>query len=206
MRITIDRVNLWAKNSCPKWCKNKKKRDFYRLLIHLVVRQAERLPIQLENKRHSLAGEFWYNTYPWPYVSPEFADWEEIYTGEDRTLVTDESGCIVKHDTSYIAWKIRETTGYWPMETAFTKFSTLHWMRFLGNSDYKELAEKPSPGGKYVGIYPAEMGETVAFWYEATRMYEGLKDHKTVIVSTYRDKEFKLYRLNPSILTWVKIK
>ena len=205
MKITISKVNKWARLSCPKWCKNPTARNVCRSMYQAVVLSANRMPEMKELSEKSLAGEYWCNSYPWPYRHPDFADWPEEY-GSANSLVLDFCGFIVKHDTSYIAWKIYEATGWWPEKTLLLKFSDLDFIRYLSASGYDELAQKPSPGNKFVGIYPAEKDECLVVWYETTEKPEPPHPNKNVVVSTYFNKEYKIYLVDPDKITWIKIK
>ena len=206
MRITIEDANKWAKNSCPRYCDKKALRKFNRTMYLTVAESFLRTPVQKEVMKKTLAGEYWYNSYPWPFCHSEFANWPEHWSKKYYSLVTDLSGCIVKHDTSYIAWKIREFTGLWPEKTDLIRLTHFDWIQFLAKSDYCELAMVPEPGHKYVGIYPEEKSETVAVWYETTEPDKKKHPGKPVIVTTYLDKEFKILRVKPEKFTWVKIK
>jgi hypothetical protein len=148
----------------------------------------------------TLAGKYWCNSYPWPYCHSEFANWPEFLD----SLVTDRCGFIVKHDTSYIAWKLRELTGEWPKKADLIRFTQFDWIQYLADLGYYELARHPRARRKFIGIYPSGSEETAAVWYEVAKPDEKHKD-KPVIVTTYLDKEFKILRVNPDNLTWVKI-
>ena len=206
MRVTIEDVNKWAMNSCPRYCNSKARRSFYQTLYLTVVESFIKTPMQKEITEETLAGKYWCNSYPWPYCQPEFANWPEHHSKQYYSLVTDLSGCIVKHDTSYIAWKIREATGEWPTETDKIKFTEFDWILFLANSGFHEIAEAPKRKHKYVGVYSTNQKETVGVWYEKAELNEQEYKGKPIIVTTYLDKEFKVLRVNPKKFTWVKIK
>ncbi len=205
MRVTIDDANKWAKNSCKKWCKNKTIREFNRMLYLSVALAVCNFPQQKELIKKSLSGAYWCNSYPWPYVHPDFANWEEDEHEDTCTLVTDVCGCVVKHDTSYIAWKIYEATGSWPAKTNLNRFNEVDWLKFLAESDYCKLLTEPTPDIKCVGIFPSGAEETIAVWYETTEDAPPPHLDKTAIVSTYIEKEFKILRINPDTVTWIKI-
>ena len=206
MKITIDDFNEWAKQSCMKWCKDERTRSFNKMLYLSATKTLCRTTRQKELSEKTLAGEYWCNSYPLPFVHPKFANWEEKYHGVNCSLVTDPSGCIVKHDTSYIAWKIHELAGKWPKETSLKRFSEINWLDFLAESGYNKITMEPTPGEKFIGIYPSsEEEETIAFWYETTELSAPPHEKKTAIVTTYLEKEFKILRINPNKLTWVKI-
>ncbi len=207
MKITIERVNKWAKMSCPRYCSSKTKRSLCKALYLAAVETSIKTPAQAEITEETLAGKYWCDSYPWPFYLPEFANWPEHHSEKYYSLVTDHSGCIVKHDTSYIAWKIRELTGSWPEKTDLIKFTYDDWIQFLANSGYSEIRTALKRGHKYVGIYTAsKQKRTIAVWYEVSKPDMDNHRDKPIIVTTYLNKEFKALRVRPQDFTWVKIK
>lgn len=207
MKVTIEDVNKWAKNSCPRYCSSKTKRSFYEALYLAVVESFIKSPLQKELSEETLSGDFRCNSYPWPFCHADFANWPEHHSQKYYSLVTDRSGCIVKHDTSYIAWKIREVTGSWPEKTEKIKFTYSDWIQFLANSGYSYISTTPKRHHKYVGIYESpKEEETVAVWFEVSKPDWENHGDKPVIVTTYLDKKFKVLRVRPQKFTWVKIK
>lgn len=207
MKVTIEKANEWAMMSCSRWCKSRRIRDFNRGLYLALVESVYKIPELKQYSEKSLSGDYRTNSYPWPFVHPNFANWEENYDTRDCTLVLDRSGCVVKHDTSYIAWKIYESTGKWPRKTSKTIISDLDWLKFLSKSGYCEMAKEPIPGHKYVGIYPIDNNISVGLWYEATTSNPKSKqEDKNTIVSTYIQKKFAVFQINSEKATWIKIK
>ena len=207
MKVTIEKANEWAMMSCSRWCKSRRIRDFNRGLYLALVETAYKIPELKKYSEKSLAGDYQTNSYPWPFVHPDFANWEEEYNAKDCTLVLDRSGCIVKHDTSYIAWKIYESTGEWPRKTSKSIICDLDWIKFLSKSGYHEMADEPIPGHKYVGIYPIDKNLSVGLWYETTISdLEPGQENENIIVSTYIQKRYTVIRINSEKVSWIKIK
>ena len=139
------------------------------------------------------------DTYPWPYAHPRFADWKE----EKGALVYDPSGSVVKHSTSYCAWKIFELTGKWPNANKEFHLEAKNWQYFLEQAGYTGLTVGPEPGHHYVVINPHDGEEGMVFWLEGQRA--GCMD---LIVSTYRDKHYSVEAIKPDKIgyyIWVRI-
>lgn len=202
MTLTLKQVNNFARYSCSKWCPNRAlrrhNRELYRAAAETYWRSEKH---QVLIGRYK-SGERKLDTYPWPYCDPGFADWKECNRDDSYTLISDQSGFVVKHCTSYVAWKIFETTGEWPQRKAKRTYHAQDWVRFLSDAGYKTVVEKPSGDGYYVGVNPrkGDYGEVV--WYE----YPNYVVDNLVYVSTYRKKQY-VYEIElVDMYTWVKIK
>ncbi|MBR3236540.1 hypothetical protein IKF92_02595 [Candidatus Saccharibacteria bacterium] len=140
------------------------------------------------------------DTYPLPYSHPDFANWEEDNSKEDYSLVPDQSNCVVKHDTSYVAYKIYEATGSWPQKKTKEEIDAKNWGQFLKEAGYETIVEKPIKNGYFVGINPDKGEHGIVVWYEGT-LIDG-----SVITTTYKNKTYTINKENPSDFIWIKIK
>lgn len=162
-------------------------------------------------KKQNLAGKGEIvDTYPWPFCTDWFADWEESSKKECYSLVADHAGFVVKHSTSYCAWKISELTGFWPVRPRYmVDCSAAHWHRLLFHNNYRHTVKRPEPGRHYVGIMPShyEYGEVV--WFEGFKdgfSYDKENDTGSFIIfSTYRDKKFFIGAAPAAWYIWVEI-
>lgn len=203
----LDQVNEWARKSCPKWNKNRLTRKLNR------------------NRYQNAAEKFWEgsnfqavinfykevdhhtNTYPWPYRDDLFANWKEDDSPEGYSLITDQSNCVIRHSTSYCAWKIFEATGTWPQKTSKERLDAKDWQQFLAEAGYTEVLENPdelsseqNPENRYVGIYPSYGEWGLVVWYEEPH------ENNSIWVSSYVDRCYSYFETYPDLYTWVKIK
>jgi len=154
------------------------------------------------------------NTYPWPYVDPRFANWEENDQTGDCTLVTDPAGFVVRCSTSYVVWKIRELTGRWPKaRSAGTIYHAKNWRSFLAMNGYCDSYEKPFEDidGYYVGIIPEEGEFGQLLWYEYAQLevpeYACARVMR-IVCSTYAQRKYEVRNLSideAREIMWVKI-
>lgn len=207
--LDLDQVNHCAKMSCPKWNRNKMSRRFHRQQYR---RAAITWAKSLEGRRCASSNSIFHNvdTYPWPYRDPYFANWEEDDSDEGYNLISDQSGCVVKYSTSYCAWKIFETTGAWPQKTSGERLDAKCWVQFLVEAGYPEIvpnliddfyarrSDAVSPC--YVGIKPDEGEWGLTVWFE-----ELDSEFNQVFVSSYVDKRYKAWWIDPYEYIWVKI-
>ena len=150
------------------------------------------------------------DTYPWPYREPWFADWEESDNKENYSLVGDHAGFIVKHSTSYCAWKINELTRSWPdRPRCMIDCSAAHWHRLLFHNGYRNTVKRPEPGKNYIGIAPDRglYGEVV--WFEGFDDGSSVdRENDTggkIVYTTYRDKTFVVGVAPAEWYIWVEI-
>ena len=113
--------------SCPAWNSSKHPNSLFSRLIGNKIHQVSRRHYR---KLYRKAAEDWWmgttgrqtiaqyksgyhgvNTYPYPYCDNRFADWPESDNPKTYNLISDQSGCVIKYATSYVAWKIFEETG-----------------------------------------------------------------------------------------------
>ncbi|MBQ6130414.1 hypothetical protein IJI72_01855 [Candidatus Saccharibacteria bacterium] len=150
------------------------------------------------------AGELQLNTYPWPYRDPGFANWTENDTPGSYTLISDPSGCVVRHSTSYCAYKIRELTGFWPKRLSNTRFDAKHWQQFLAEAGYAETLPSgvvPTLWKHYVGIDPQRGAYGLVVWFEGySGNYPG-----SVQVSTYLNQKYLFISEDWKKYLWVEI-
>ena len=150
------------------------------------------------------------DTYPWPYRESWFADWEETDKKECYSLVGDHAGFIVKHSTSYCAWKINELTRSWPERPkCMHDCSAAHWHRLLFLNGFRNTVKRPSPGRHYIGIMPSHYDHGEVVWFEGYKDgFSCEKENDTdgfIIFSTYRDKKFFVGAAPAEWYIWVEI-
>ena len=196
--MKIGEVNSWARKSCTKWNKNRLLRKVNRDKYRNAAKKYWEGPGKKLTESYE-SGEI-IDTYPWPYSDPEFANWEEDDDSDNYTLISDQSLCVVKYATSYCAWKIFEATGAWPQKTSAERLDAYRWVQFLGEAGYNTMTPRPSDGHRYVGINPGISEWGLVAWFE-----KELEDGN-VLVSSYVDKCYKAWPVDPNSYYWVLIK
>ncbi len=196
----LEEVNKFAKRSCPAWndfrLSRRRNRNKYRDAALEYYNSDQHQKLVSEYK----SGEYWLNTYPWPYKDPSFANWPEDGSKKGYNLISDQSGCVVKYATSYVAYKIFEEVGEWPQKTSSERLDAKRWVQFLSEAGYKELVDRPEDGHHYVGVKPDEGEWGVVVWFE-----KAIFDDDAAIVSTYSQKSFETRFVPFSDFTWVRI-
>lgn len=147
------------------------------------------------------------NTYPWPYSDPKFAPWEEDDQPETYTLVSDPAGFVIRRSTSYVAWKIFELTGRWPLERGDEGkiFHAKYWQEFLALNGYNKVVAQPERGRHYVGIIPSEGEFGQVVWFEGLSPLS-CSDLPIYTVSTYTDFKYQTnYNYDAKKAIWVEI-
>lgn len=195
--ILIFIANLLARLSVDRWNKIRVLRGICRKAyqgmgeIYLWWRR-----VRPQKKPFGMADSWWefiQNTYPWPYVSEDFANWpEEAITGR-YTLISDPSGFVVKHCTSYCAWKIRELTGQWlPHPHDGKIYHAKDWQSYLALNGYDQVLPQPVQDCRAVGIIPDEGEFGQVLWYE--RSFTSMIDDEFAghLCSTYTDHKHAL--------------
>lgn len=112
------------------------------------------------------------NTYPWPYVDEGFANWPPSDEKGEDALVCDPAGFVVKHCTSYCAWKIRELTGHWPkVRQSGAVYHAKDWEEFLAKNGFTKRVDTPEdePRGRFVGMCPDQGEYGQLYWFEEMR-------------------------------------
>ncbi len=161
------------------------------------------------------------DTYPWPYREKDFASWEFSDETGNYTLICDPAGFVVRHCTSYCAWKIRELTGRWPKKRSSRKmYHAKYWQEFLAENGFTVIVDSPEdrPEGCYVGI-EVDRGEYgQVYWYEKqVRDWDGLSRSRMGVAlatlemdcTTYMDGQFKSCEIEAGLakkMVWVQIK
>lgn len=192
MLVPIKIANFLAKYSCSKWNSSRIMRLVCRRLYHGLASTSlfdKDAYVSCSDIRAIR------NTYPWPYRDERFAGWPE----EKGALVSDQARMVVKHATSYCAWKIKETTGFWPNKPIIPKnpehaaeiagrprpHDAKYWGELLEAQGYRQTSPRPDDHRHYVGIDP-DFGEYgVVVWFEHLS-----NDLACVMVSSYIDKQF----------------
>ena len=210
MSFSKDYAIFLAKNSISKNQKNRVVRGLcrknYQFLAALYCAISPSF-ISLQNLQEK--GEL-VDTYPWPYREKWFADWAECGLKEGYTLVCDRAGFVIKHSTSYCAWKINELTGSWPERPrCMVSCDAKHWHQLLFHNYYRNTVKRPEAGKHYIGIAPShgEHGEVV--WFEGfddgQTVERGLDGGGKIVYSTYRDKKFTIGAAPAEWYIWVEI-
>ena len=198
MEKDVKQLNAWAKMSCARWNKNPLTRKINRKRYRNAAEDWCRSSEYKQLIRHRRNGDI-VNTYPFPYNDPEFANWEEDDTPDGYSLISDQSGCVIRYSTSYCAWKIFETTGVWPQKTSNERLDAKRWQQFLYEAGYHQICTELRIGCNYVGIDPTYGEWGLVVWVEE------LQSDK-VLVSSYVNKKFKVWTVDPKDYLWVQIK
>lgn len=171
------------------------------------------------------------DSYPPLYADQRFAPWPEQDDSKNYCLISSSDGGVIRHSTSYCAWKIFELTGAFPVRKTRRRFDAKDWVEFLAEAGYTEHAEQPIPGHHYVGIIPdeGEFGQVVWYGFSGFTEYDK-KDRalcsdiiclaqKLILPSeqagteadyfctTYENFEFKFCKIDHTRrdVTWVEI-
>ncbi len=160
------------------------------------------------------------DTYPWPYRESDFADWPEENMPGEYTLVSDPVGFVVKHPTSFCAWKIRELTGRWPQKRQpGVTYHAKNWQEFLALNGYTRVLTALTENlyGWNVGILPevGEFGDLLWYEYAMTKWDAKGENGRLAgkvtgfVCTTYRQGKF--CEVNLSLeearqIIWVKIR
>lgn len=138
------------------------------------------------------------NIYPWPYRDPTFGNYGE----EVDTLVVDQLGFVIRHSTSYCAYRLKVALGYWPKRKQRKRYDAKNWQEYLSDLGFTEVVDCPDDEHCYIGIKPdyGEFGLVV--WFEHVQYLQG---ERTVIVSTYFNNEYQRFSALPSDYTWITI-
>ena len=200
---SISTVNRWARLSCDRWNKFRLSRIIHRKLYQHAAAQFIKSNLgRLRTQQYQDSG-YYLNSYPWPYSDPDFANWPESNVTGEVTLVTDQSNFVVKHGTSYCAWKIFESTGKWPQSKTPRRFEARDWKDFLEEAGYDTIVTEPLRGHRYVGIKEHDCGiEGDVVWFEKVQDFF----HKDrVTISTYRNKKHFIGAVDPKEYLWIQI-
>lgn len=201
MLATLGTVNRWAQKSCPKWNKNRLSRKFYRFKYRQEANKYIRSKKHKRMVERYKSGETTLDTYPWPYCHQNFALWRESDDSDDYSLISDQSGCVVKYSTSYVAYKISEHTGYWPQKRSRVRLDAKDWVQFLAEAGYTTIVDTPKYNKRYVGVLrePSDYEYGLVVWYECD-----LPDGKFA-VSTYVGKRYRRMTVRAKDCIWVEI-
>lgn len=160
------------------------------------------------------------NTYPWPYVDEGFANWLPSDKEGRYTLVCDPASFVVKHCTSYCAWKIRELTGHWPKKRqSGAVYRAKDWEKFLAINGFTKRVDTPEDGprGRFVGIQPGQGEYGQLYWFEKVRypkcswVEKGIRYvHSPPVFdcTTYYEGQFANITMTKGVatgLTWVQV-
>lgn len=216
-------ANFCAKNSVSKWNSN----CFLRLLCRKGYQALGELCINAHAARAERGS--CQNTYPWPYVCEEFANWpEEADVALGYTLICDPAGFVIRRSPSYIALKMRELHGKWPKLPDGWHPHAKEWRQYLrrlgyGYRDvwsttqiinyYTILFPNLSAMQRlkllpyFVGVNPhyGEFGQL--YWLENVIEDDtGSVTVRSIVATTYEDFKFQIVNLREGDdVTWVKV-
>ena len=215
--VKIKTVNRWAQLSCARWNKNKFMRRYFRKKYqnqaNKYLRSSEYKAKRKEYKKGNAV-----DTYPYPYSDPEFANWPESDDENDYSLISDQSGFVVKYASSYVAFKIFEVTGKWPKRKSKKRFDAKNWIAFLEEAGYSYKCDAPilfsvgilkqeyiSSPAKKTTLCEAALSEIQEYglvvWFEGWRLVGG-----DICVSTYLNHKYIAFDVDQEHYDWVKIK
>lgn len=203
-------VNFYARNSVTAFQKKRYLRKLSRLCYQAISNfYCAVSPEYIRHQRMQDGGAL-IDTYPWPYREAWFADWEEDSNPDTYSLVGDTAGFVIKHSTSYCAWKIFEFNNSWLKRTArLHSHDAKHWHCLLFYNGYSNTVKRPEPGKKYIGIAASKGVHGEVVWFEG--FDDGYSvDHTNdtggrIIYSTYRDKEYTIGAALDEWYVWVEI-
>ena len=205
MTKELKQANSWAAMSCANWNKNPVTRKLYREKYRAAAEAYWNSPGHQRLITRYKNGDNTINTYPWPYREAEFANWEESADKDTYSLISDQSGCVIKYPTSYCAWKIFEATGSWPQKKSRERLDARNWIQFLAEAGYTTVlgpSITPLMFHNYVGVLRAERDDSefgLVVWLE-------FAGDTWATVSSYIDKKYKIWTVNLSDFQWVLIK
>lgn len=215
--VKIKTANRWAQLSCTRWNKNKLMRKYFRRKYQNQVSKylkSDEYKTKLEQHEK---GEV-VNTYPYPYSNPNFANWTESDDGEDYSLISDQSGFVVKYASSYVAFKIFEVTGKWPKRKSKKRFDAKNWIAFLEEAGYNYKCDVPILFS--VGVLKQEYIDRPALTSALSEAaLSEIREYGLVVwfegwcligsgprVSTYINHEFTSFDVDREHYDWVRIK
>ena len=202
-------ANLLAKYSVDRWNRIRPLRRICRIGYQKIgeyFADSDKTPL---SKWHM------YNTYTLPYRDDvNFADWPEDSIRGNFTLVTDPAGFVVRHSTSYCAWKIRELTGYWPrIHNIRNRYHAGNWLGYLTELGYTKVVPftELKRGRHYIGIDKSVERYGLVVWLEDVMVTDSMvmcvtstyrnRNHTFIMYSFPMGKEEKITRK----VTWVEI-
>ena len=218
----IETTNYYARMSCTRWNKTNwqpKSKLGKKIKANFIDKAHQFSRDHYREKYRAVAKSCWetrehqylmdlarlgsiVNTYPMPYNDLRFANWDESKTIDDYSIITDQSGCPVKHSTSYCAWKIFEATGRWPQRKTPIRLDADNWLAFLSEAGFDDIVDSPDPNYHFVGINQDDGEWGITVWYERT------DESGDVKVSTYRDKTYSyetIFKEEVRKYIWIRI-
>ena len=169
----------------------------YRGLAEDWIRSKEHLRMV---EQYLILGDRELDTYPAAYSHPKIATWNEDDSDKNYSLISDPALFVIRHSTSYCAYKIREVMGKWPLRCLHERYDAKDWDKFLDEDQKFPLCEGgPECWGFYVGVEQdttSEFGEVV--WFEG----EADKSTGMVLVSTYRIRHHWTLYVKPENYHW----
>ena len=199
-------ANFFAKYSVKRWNKIRP----FRKLCRLAYQEMEWMfedKIGIDNEEAEAEGYSVINPYPRLYRDPRFASWEE----DDDCLVSDPSGFVIRHSTSYCAYLIAlEKCFEWPRRKTKKRYDAKDWQEFLAECGYRRVVsgKQLDRVHEYVGILPDEGQYGLVVWFErrSYRRHDDGDKEPIIFASTYRDGRFQVVVYpEDAPITWVEI-
>lgn len=207
MDLTLRLANLFAMLSCSNWNKIPPLRTIFRKLYQHMGEKSCKLKTYRDAVELYKSGQLFINTYVPLYASYGFANWEENNDPNHCTIIRDQSGCIIKHSTSYCAHMIHMMTGKWPKDlpnnSEITDWLAKDWYMYLPKVGYKNFVSFLEPGCHYIGVGDSseEFGEQgTVVWFEKID-----QRNKRAIVSSYQNYEYWIGSVKPEEFVWIRI-
>ena len=211
----VAKLNHYAQMSCSKWNNSKNPNSWFCILFsqyfyglsrrrfrakyrNMIKKRWER-PEYQNLIRYYKNGRKDLNTYPYDIV--DFAYWPEDSNVNSYSLVSDQSGCVIRHSPSYVAWKIFEETGEWPQKKTKDRLDAKRWKQFLYEAGYEQVATYLKTGHHYVGINPKDGEFGIVVWFEE-RDPDGAE---WVKISTYRNGSHVFSSVRKEDYEWIQI-
>ena len=123
-------ANFFAKQSCAAWQSNR--------IVRVICRHIYRFIMEADAKEY-------------PYANLDFANWPES-DGDFYTLVTDSSGFIIRHSTSYVSWLMKKHCGSspklpkpGPRNPGEHHFDAKHWGEILEYNGWQKVSKTDWP-------------------------------------------------------------
>ncbi|MBQ6355183.1 hypothetical protein IJJ18_02065 [Candidatus Saccharibacteria bacterium] len=207
----LEAANHHAQLSCTRWNKKKGRigklsRRHHRNRYRGYARRTFASPEHQRLIAKYNQGDYEINTYPWPYCDIGFAQWRESDRDEDYSLISDQSGFVVRYATSYVAYKIFEYVGTWPQRKTRRRYDAWDWVEFLEQAGYNQKTTCLVNGQRFVGVLKkTDVFEKFYEWGLVVWLEEVSYDKTEAKVTTYLDKKYKILTVNPDNYTWVRI-
>lgn len=170
--LKIKIANFFAKGSCSAWQSSRTIRRICRKIYRTIMETGAR---------------------DYPYVDTDFAYWPESNGDGTYSLITDSADFVIRRSPSYVAWRMKQTTGKWPKLPTPGKripgendFDAKHWDEVLEFNGWTKVDQPicDGCGTHFVGVIPnfGDFGQVV--WFESDGCLKGANGW---ITTTYKN-------------------